>query len=74
MTIKAINNIIRYNNLVSILLILKIFSRIINDDILTSFIIKRVKVINIVTNRKDIIYNISHEIFYFNRFLYYNII
>ena len=48
MTIKAINDIVEYNNLVPILLVFEIFSRIINDDIFTLSTTKKIKAINIV--------------------------
>ena len=47
MAIKAINNIIKYNDLVPTLLVFKIFPRIINNDILTLSTIERAKAINI---------------------------
>ena len=49
MAIKAINDIVEYNNLILILLVFEIFSYIINDNILILSTIKRVKAINIVT-------------------------
>ena len=42
------NNIAKYNNLILILLVFDIFSHIINKDIFILFIIKRVKVINLI--------------------------
>ena len=50
MIIKIVNDTIEYNNLVFILLIFGTYSRIINNDILSLFIIKRVKVIKITIN------------------------
>ena len=41
------NNIVEYNNLVLTLLVFNIFLRIINEDVLILFIIKRIKVINL---------------------------
>ena len=46
--IKLINDIIKYNDLILILLIFEIFFYIINDDISTLSIIERAKVINII--------------------------
>ena len=51
MSIKAINNIAKYNNLVLTLLVFNIFSRIINKDIFILFTIKRAKVINLVITK-----------------------
>ena len=45
-TIKAINNIVEYNNLIFTLLVFDIFLRIISDNAFTLSIIERVKVIN----------------------------
>ena len=50
MIIKIINDIIEYNDLISILLIFEIFLRIINNDIFTLFIIKKIKIIKIIIN------------------------
>ena len=47
MTIKAINNIAEYNNLVLTLLVFDIFSRITSNNISTLSTIERVKTINI---------------------------
>ena len=44
------NNIAKYNNLILTLLVFDTFSRIINKDAFTLFIIKRVKVINLIIN------------------------
>ena len=46
MTVKAINNIAEYNNLIPTLLVFDIFPRIINEDALILSIIERVKTIN----------------------------
>ena len=50
MTIKAVNDTIEYNDLVFTLLIFGTYSRIINDDALSLFIIERAKVIKIIMN------------------------
>ena len=50
-TIKIVNDIIEYNNLVFTLLIFEKYLRIINNDILNLFIIEKVKVINITINK-----------------------
>ena len=48
MIIKAINNIVEYNDIILILLVFEIFSRITNNDVLTLSTIKRVKAIIII--------------------------
>ena len=50
MVIKAVNDTIEYNDLVSTLLIFGTYSRIINDDAFNLFIIERAKVIKIAIN------------------------
>ena len=42
------NNTAKYNDLILILLVFDTFPRIINKDIFTLFIIKRVKAINLI--------------------------
>ena len=51
MTVKAINDTIEYNDLVSTLLIFETYSRITNDDVLNLFIIEKIKIINITMNK-----------------------
>ena len=48
MTVKTVNNIAKYNDLVLTLLVFDIFSHIINEDALILFTIERVKVINLI--------------------------
>ena len=50
MIIKVINDTVEYNNLVFILLVFETYFRIINDDALNLFIIKKVKIIKIAIN------------------------
>ena len=47
MTIKAINNIVEYNDLIPTLLVFDTFPRIINEDAPTLSTIERAKVINL---------------------------
>ena len=51
MIVKTVNDTIKYNNLVFILLIFETYIHIINDDALNLFIIKRIKIINIAINK-----------------------
>ena len=50
MTIKIVNDIVEYNNLVFTLLVFETYFHIINNDILNLFIIERNKVIKITMN------------------------
>ena len=50
MIIKTVNDTVEYNNLVSTLLIFETYSRIINDDALSLFIIEKIKIIKIAMN------------------------
>ena len=67
MIIKAVNDTVEYNNLVSTLLIFETYPRIINDDIFNLFIIERAKIIKIIMNEIVKIYarrqtnNVLHQ-------------
>ena len=50
MIIKVVNDTIEYNGLVFTLLVFETYSRIINDDASSLFIIEKVKVIKITMN------------------------
>ena len=50
MIVKIVNDTVEYNGLVFTLLVFGIYSRIINDDVLSLFIIERVKIIKITMN------------------------
>ena len=50
MTVKVVNDTTEYNDLIFTLLIFETYSRIINDDASSLFIIEKVKIIKIAMN------------------------